>query len=66
MSINDKSEALAEIRHLMAQFELGIADIQHALADDGHPQTSNVFTKVLAYIGGIFVFAGIAAFVALQ
>ena len=68
MSIQDKSSALKHIAELIEQFDLSIQDIQAYLAvgTPADENNANVVIKVLSYIGGIFIFAGIATYIALQ
>jgi len=64
----DREAALADIAALMRHHHISMAELQARLsldqADDAGP--SSLVVRVLSYIGGIFVFAGIAIFVGLQ
>jgi len=71
--MNDEQQAAVEqIRRLMTEHHLSVAEIVDAVSMDepvveSDPDArSALLTRVLSYIGGAFVFSGIAAFVALQ
>jgi hypothetical protein len=70
--VDDRTRALHEIVVLAQQHGLSSDDIAEAL---GHPPTTDaagakrrqgVLVRVLGFLGGIFVFAGIGVFIALQ
>jgi hypothetical protein len=63
-----REAALAEIRHLAETHGIGAAEIGAALAGDGSGDAaqSGVIARVTAYLGGLFVFAGIAALIAVN
>ncbi|MEM1436440.1 MAG: DUF2157 domain-containing protein [Pseudomonadota bacterium] len=60
-----RAAALEEIRRLASQHDLSAQEIASALAAPADPQRS-VLQRVFAYLGGLFLFAGIAAFIALN
>ncbi|HSM69258.1 MAG TPA: DUF2157 domain-containing protein [Xanthomonadales bacterium] len=65
-----RDEALAEIADIAARHQLSADDIARALQDAQSPQparrSSGILARVLAYLGGIFVLAGIALFTGMQ
>jgi hypothetical protein len=66
----DRSGALATIARLAAAHELSLDDIAAALraasaTPDPSPRAS-ALTRLLAYLGGVFVFAGLGVFIAMQ
>jgi hypothetical protein len=66
----DRSAALATIARLAAEHELSLDDIAAALRAapatlDPSPRTT-ALTRLLAYLGGVFVFAGLGVFIAMQ
>ena len=68
---DDRREALQQIRRLVEAQGLTLAEIEAALTADASiesdsSQRSRVLVRVLSYIGGTFVFAGIAAFIAMH
>ncbi len=66
----ERRAALAEIRRLAEVHGIGAAEISAMLAgagDDGRGATQpGVIARVTAYLGGLFVFAGIAALIAVN
>jgi hypothetical protein len=68
VTASDRSGALAQIVDLADRFGISAEEILSALhAGPAEGATaSSLLVKVLSYIGGIFVFAGIATFIALQ
>jgi hypothetical protein len=69
--MSDRSEALREIVALVRQHGFSAGDIASALGETrtGTPVESHwrgVIVRVLGYLGGTFVFAGIGVFIALQ
>ena len=66
--MNERHQALEQIKNLAQQHNLSAQEILTTLAPDEpeSPAASGLFIKVLSYMGGIFVFAGIAIFIALQ
>ena len=68
MNITDKPTALKQIEKLVRQFDISLDELRNQLADNttGEQTASSLLVQVLSYIGGIFIFAGLAAFVALQ
>jgi hypothetical protein len=66
----DRSRALATIARLAAEHELSLDDIAAALrAVPVTPESSlrtSALTRLLAYLGGVFVFAGLGVFIAMQ
>ena len=80
-SRDDRARALVQIVSLAREHGLGAAEIGAALAVEHPPapgsspappgvgaasRSRTVIVRVLGYLGGTFVFAGIAAFIALQ
>jgi hypothetical protein len=64
--VSDKSAALAEIVEIAQRNALSVDDIVDALGGTGTTQTGRGSARrMLAYIGGIFVFAGIAVYIAM-
>jgi len=70
LNMDDRGRALEQIVSLAHEHRLTIADIGAALTDQ--PKTAPesrarvLIVRALGYLGGTFVFAGIAAFIALQ
>lgn len=69
--VNARTRALEQIVALAREHQLTASEIGAAMAD-GPPSASHqgrarsVLVRVLGYLGGTFVFAGLAAFIALQ
>jgi hypothetical protein len=64
-----RREALGEIARLAREHGLTRREIAHALAEDATARgegRGGVVVRVLAYLGGIFVFAGIGVFVVIH
>lgn len=65
-----RDEALAEIADIAARHQLSADDIARAMQDAQSPQparrSSGILARVLAYLGGIFVLAGVALFTGMQ
>jgi hypothetical protein len=63
--MNERDDALADIVELARRNQLSAGEIAQALA--GSPENSgaggSVIRQLLAYIGGVFVFAGIAVYI---
>ena len=68
--MSDKERALAQIIQIARTHDLSGDDIRRALhaADAGGAEQSrsSVLTRVLAYLGGTFVFAGLGVFIAMH
>jgi hypothetical protein len=68
--MEDRASALAQIAGLARSHGLTVADIAEALGSTAAPppaiERRSVVVRVLGYLGGTFVFAGIAVFIALQ
>jgi hypothetical protein len=69
--MSERSDALNEIVVLARRHGVSAAEITSALGDPaphapGEGRWRGVFVRVLGYLGGTFVFAGIGVFVALQ
>jgi len=65
----DRDAAIVEVRRLIAEHQLTESEIagdNHIVPPADGLQRSALLVKVLSYVGGAFVFSGIAAFVALQ
>ena len=69
---SDRDATLAEIAALMQRHHITAAELQDFLTKVSAPTTGqspragSLLVRVLSYIGGLFVFAGIAIFIALQ
>lgn len=61
-----RQEALEQVASLARTHGLTLDDIRRALEPTTESESSSRLVKVLAYLGGAFVFCGIAAFVAIQ
>lgn len=71
--MDDRARALEEIAALARRHGLGAAEIAAALGEEGPSlraaageRRRGVLVRVLAYLGGTFVFAGIGTFIALH
>ncbi len=72
--MEDRAAALAEIARLARQHALTLDDVRSAFAgaagaearSEPEPRGRRVLVRVLGFLGGTFVFAGIGAFIALQ
>jgi len=67
--MNQRDNALAQIVEIARLNELAAADIKRALADSANspkPEAKSLVGRVLAYLGGIFVLAGISVFIAVN
>jgi hypothetical protein len=68
--VDDRTRALQEVVSLAKQHGLSVAEISAAVQDAAGqaPETRGreVLMRVLGFLGGIFVFAGIGVFIALQ
>lgn len=64
-NVTDRDDALAQIARLARDHDLSLADIRGVLPSSGDAAPSPV-ARVFAYIGGVFIFAGIAAFISLN
>jgi len=64
----NKQEALGQIASLIDDFDIDMADIERVLSSElgNADRQSSTLAKVLSYLGGTFVFAGIVTFIALQ
>lgn len=61
-----RQDALGQIAALAQAHNLTLDDIRKAIEPGGDSEGSSRLVRVLAYLGGTFVFCGIAAFVAIQ
>jgi len=64
-----KQDALAEVVDLVTRHGLTIDEVSHALAGAGDAagrRSSTVVSRLFAYLGGIFVFAGLGIFVGMR
>lgn len=65
-----REEALQKIADLAARHQLEVEDIVAALGDrppaDQAQRSSGIMAKILAYLGGVFVLAGLAIFIGMQ
>jgi len=69
--MSDRESALAQIRELAAANNLSFEDIRSTLEEDPESALANgdrggVLAKVMGYIGGIFLFAGVATFIGIN
>src|SRR6187397_135379 len=68
--VEDRARALEQIAALARQHQLSAAEIGAALggtpAAPAERRGRNVLVRVLGFLGGTFVFAGIGVFIALQ
>jgi hypothetical protein len=68
--VDDRARALTEIVTLARQHGLSAREVAEALGDaettTASPRGHGVLVRVLGFIGGTFVFAGVGVFVALQ
>ena len=68
--MNGRTQALAEIVALARQHGFSADEISEALREGGAPTTEDrrrgILVRVLGFIGGTFVFAGVGVFIALQ
>ena len=68
--MTDRARALADVVALARQHGLSAGEIAEALFDQDAPsgatRRSGILVRVLGYIGGTFVFAGVGVFIALQ
>lgn len=66
----NRSDALARILELAREHQLGADEILEVLGEnsgDGRAdRRSGILVKVLSYVGGAFVFAGLATFIGIQ
>jgi hypothetical protein len=65
--MTQKQEALLDIVALARHHNISLAEINQALSSETptKAQANSVLSKLLGYIGGIFVFAGIGIFIAM-
>ena len=66
MTHQDKTDALQEIVTIAKAHSLTMAEISRALQDKSKTSSGSVWSRLFGYIGGIFVFAGICIFIAMQ
>ena len=68
--MNDQAEALRQIADIAGRHGLTpdqvLAALKPAAAPDQRQRSSSVLARVLGYLGGIFVLAGIALFIGMQ
>jgi len=68
--VSTREEALAQIVDIAARHQLNADEISVAMARTALPdqaqRSSGILAKVLAYVGGVLVLAGIAIFVGMQ
>lgn len=66
----DRAQALHDIATLAKRHGLSLQDIAQAMdgvaSDSGGTRAKGLLVRVLGYIGGTFVFAGVCVFIALQ
>ena len=64
-----KDEALREIKGIATRHGLTLHDIEQAFETDSHPSKAKLggaLTRVFSYLGGVFIFAGIAVFIGMN
>ena len=64
-----KQDALIEVVELIKRHKLTFAEVSAAMSDSPEfkaEKSSGILQKVFGYIGGIFVFAGLAIFIGMQ
>ena len=68
--MTSRADALQQIVEIADQYDLQADEIVNALTktplDDLPQRSSSVLAKIMAYLGGVFVLAGIALFVGMQ
>ncbi|MBT8062466.1 MAG: DUF2157 domain-containing protein [Xanthomonadales bacterium] len=68
--MNEQADALRQIADIAARHDLTAEQVATALQPSPPPdqrqRSSSVLAKVLAYLGGVFVLAGIALFIGMQ
>ncbi|HSC26179.1 MAG TPA: hypothetical protein VLD67_02835 [Vicinamibacterales bacterium] len=68
--MDDRTDALNRIVALARQHGLSAEEIAAAIGHGHHPASENrwqnILVRVLGFLGGIFVFAGVGVFIALQ
>lgn len=71
--MTERQRALARIVELMQTHDLDLGDVRSALNDeqeraepDPADASASILTRVLAYLGGTFVFAGLGVFIAMN
>ncbi|HET6565837.1 MAG TPA: DUF2157 domain-containing protein [Xanthomonadales bacterium] len=68
--MNAREEALAQIVELAARYQLRPDEIEAALGskstENQAQRSSGILAKILAYLGGVFVLAGLAIFIGMQ
>jgi hypothetical protein len=68
--VTSRAEALQKIAAIAARHQLGADEILDALNQaeppDPRQRSTGILAKILAYLGGIFVLAGIAIFIGMQ
>lgn len=64
----DKESALDEIREIVRRHGLEASDLEQVFQDEDERESTraSLLSRILAVLGGIFVFAGVAVFVALN
>ena len=68
--MTSRSEALQKIAEIAAQHQLQadeiISELNKATLPDQAQRSTGILAKILAYLGGVFVLAGIALFIGMQ
>ncbi len=68
--MNSRAEALREIAEIAARHQLEadeiIGELNKASQPDQAQRSTGILAKILAYLGGVFVLAGIAIFIGMQ
>lgn len=68
--MTSRAEALQEIAEIAARHQLQadeiISELNKAPASDQAQRSTGILAKILAYLGGVFVLAGIALFIGMQ
>lgn len=65
---SEREQALARIRDLASEYGLTAEDLMRALDDPDidEPERAGLLSRILAILGAIFVFAGVAVFIGLN
>jgi len=67
--VSARDDALVQIVALVRQHGLTVGDITSALDDDPHTsvaRSSSILSRVFGYVGGAFVFAGLAIYIGMR
>ena len=66
--MESRQEAIEKVLSIAREHGLTAADIETALkqAGDGAEPSSSILGRILGYLGGTFIFAGLSIFIALN